>query len=192
MKGLDVLLATYKVDFDPSVFNKVIEVDELSFFKSIIERLNRNAELKTTESFAENIHLLVLIFQQYPKFDGSEDVEEYLSVALSKAFCDFMRHDFHIDDVVSIKSLELFVDVFFHNPCFVNFLGEYEIEEFMIALVKLAKVTYDATKHGRMVLILEYSIAVFLYFPDVYIEKYKQCYLNHFDERIINEFIESY
>jgi len=145
------------------------------------------------ESLKENIHLIVIIFQLYP--DSNEEIECFLAKSLNRIFkipTTFMTESEYDKNfrILFIRHIILFVDIFFHNPYFVQLLDDSEKDFFVNNLVKLTKILYDPLKELDIQISLQYSVSVLFYFPENIIEKYKPFYENHFDKSVISDFKE--
>lgn len=193
MDRVDFLLQKWNEKADPSVFNNLINEDNFRFFSLIIEKLHNNFIVKDNYCLQQNYSLLVVITQLNTDDDA---IETFLFKRLSKMFCAFTNYIYSEKNQTTItnlhfKNLEMFIDYFFHNPTFVNFLEEVEIEHFIASLINLSHLKND-NLNADWLRTLEHSVNVFLYFPDEYVERHKLHYLNHPNHRIVEEFFESY
>ncbi|MFP9112612.1 hypothetical protein ACLI1A_01635 [Flavobacterium sp. RHBU_3] len=188
MKNLDNLLLEFKANCNLYSCKSFLQGDTITLIEDILGRLNQNYSNK---QLLENIDLLVILYQFNP-IDASSETRIFRELSL--IFCAFIKQYFSDTqktatkfELGAIKNLELFIDFFFHNPSFTDTIIDTEKEDFIKALVQVLYIPHDG-----LILTWEYSVSVFLYFPDEYIEKHKHHYLNHHDYRVRAEFTESY
>lgn len=193
MNDFEILLDKFKIDCESSIFEEMYKQSPIFFFQKILDRLLFNYQNPNSERLKENISLLVIIFQLYP--DSNEELEKFTATKITQLFLLFISFyfqgkyiDVDSDNFLCLKNIFLFIDIFFHNPYFVEYIQDSDRNKFVESLVRLTEIKYDVDCDTETQLFIQYSVTVFFYFSESIIEPYKNNFQNHFDESVVEEF----
>lgn len=182
------LYETLKVNEDFTVLEFLYKKDEKEFVKLVLLKLEGEANCKIINY--GKIKVLVSFVQRWYPFSSGQE-SEFRRIAL------LLLRRLLIELNVNMSSHSLsyaLIDIFYHNPSLLEGVSKETLHEICELLSGFASYKYDIIENGvgDLYLAVHLSVGVMGYIDQSISRRYLGCFKNHFDNRIREEYIESF
>jgi hypothetical protein len=175
------LLNEFKISCEYYVFEDFKKENKLNFYSLLFDKLEKAIEIK---SQLDILNLVILLYQDFP--DSDVNMENLIG---NRVVFSFDKNINSLKEIkiqgIDFKILFNYIDLFFHNPHFVDYLSKNKRDVFITNALTLLYVKGERSKpSGDYYLMIEYLITVLSYFEDEFTDKHKKLFLEHSDSEI--------